>query len=187
MHIPENVDKVKKTNIDKYGVSTVLCLSENKTKAIEASWTKSARKTREETNLSIYGSKYPLSNSEVRKKIAKSYYKYGNTMTSKAQWEIYNILLERYGECELNYKVGCYLLDCFLVVEGQKLDVEYNGIYWHKPREKQDESRNQFLINKGYKVLNFIGKTKTPSKEIILDSIEKILTNEEKIMNIFVE
>ena len=166
-------DKIKQTNLKTYGVESVLLLPENRQKAYKNMWTQDAKNKRIATNLNKYGSEWGLSNSDIRRKIALSYMNHGSTPTSKQQYSLYQLLSQYYSECYLNFAFDKYLLDCLIIVDDIKIDVEYDGWYWHQDKIEKDKIRDDFLLQNGYKILRIIGNHNIPS---IKDIQEKILT-----------
>ena len=65
-------------------------------------------------------------------------------------------------------------LDCMVCFDGYKIDVEYDGLYYHKDRQEKDKRRNYFLIKQGYKVLRIKGNKKDdiPTEEQIIKAID---------------
>ena len=74
--------------------------------------------------------------------------KYG----ANSLWEI---PVELYGKdnCHPGYPVDKVNLDCLVNLNGEKIDVEYDGLYWHRNTQDYDRKRNHWLISLGYKVL----------------------------------
>jgi very-short-patch-repair endonuclease len=68
-----------------------------------------------------------------------------------------------------------FSLDCFIEVEGIKIDVEYDGWYWHKNRREQDKRKNDFLIDRGYRVLRIRANRKAPTKEQIIKAVDYLV------------
>lgn len=108
------------------------------------------------TNIEKFGGVSPFCNEAVRQNIRKILYENGSCPTSKKQIALYKILKEKYGNCELNYPCDKVSLDCMVVINNQKIDVEYDGWYWHKDKQEQDKRRNFFVESKGYKVFRIL-------------------------------
>lgn len=163
------LNKANITNMKKYGVKRPLQNKElfNKFK---------------NTCLERFGVEYYPLTDEHRIKTNETYFKNGTTKTSKQQFKLYEDLKEIYGECELNYPLGKYSLDCMIKIDGVLIDVEYDGWYWHQDEDK-DNKRDKFVINNGYKVFRIKGGLKNPSKKQIIHHISN-LTNSENILEI---
>ena len=39
--------------------------------------------------------------------------------------------------CFPKYPFECYSFDCLVVIDKIKIDVEYDGLYWHKKKTKR--------------------------------------------------
>lgn len=151
-------------NFEKYGYENVLQIPEVKQKI-------------RKTCLEKYGVECVLSLDRVREKIAESYLQHGSVPTSKPQIDLYNLLLENYGNCELNYRCGRYLLDCMIMINDIKIDVEFDGKFWHQDKER-DDKRDVYVLSKGYKVLRIVGDHYIPSLEQIKQSIDSLINSE---------
>lgn len=174
--IPGVKEKIKETNLKKYGATTVLVLEENRSKMLDGIRNPSTMEKRIKTNIERYGCKYGLSSPQVREKIMKSYYNNETIPTSRPQMELCELLKSFYGECELNFPCGKYSLDCFVKIGDVKIDVEYDGAYWHQDKEEHDKKRDNYVISKGIKVYRIIGSHNIPSKEEIRKNINILLT-----------
>lgn len=172
-------EKIKNTNIEKYGVVNALMLESSIQKNREISKKESVKEKRRKTNLEKYGYEYSLSSPDIRKKIAQSYYNNGTVPTSKQQLELYNLLKEIYGDCQLNFPCGNCLLDCVISVNGVQIDIEYDAPYWHQDKQK-DRKRDEFVKSQGYKVYRIIDGHKIPQKTEIEEQINILLTTDKK-------
>lgn len=76
-----------------------------------------------------------------------------------------------YDNCELNYPCGSCSLDCAIIVKDVKIDIEYDGNYWHKD-ECRDRKRDEFVKSQGYKILRIKGKNEVPTKEQLINAID---------------
>lgn len=160
----EVVEKTKQTFIQKYGVSNPNKLPEIREKIYN-------------TNLQRYGYKCSLSSPEIRAKGRETLYKNNTVPSSKPEKELYNLLVKIYGEnnCIHSFPYDRLSLDCLLVINNQKIDVEYDGWYWHKNKVKEDNRRNRFLISRGFKVFRVKANYKLPSEEEIKECIDYLL------------
>ena len=184
--LPEITQKIKETNLAKYGYSTALLLPENREKCLLALKEESTIEKRKQTNLAKYGYEFPLSNAKIREKIAASYYKYGRIATSSQQKKVYDMLKTFCSSCELNYPCGNYSLDCAIFTNTIKIDVEYDGAYWHKDKDK-DARRDEYVRSAGYRILRIKGGHKIPTIEELKDIIEKLINGNEHFIEIDVE
>jgi len=62
-----------------------------------------------------------------------------------------NMLNNKY-EIKLNYPLSNVSLDIALFIDDIKIDIEYDGWYWHKDQQK-DRRRDEFLKSQGWKIL----------------------------------
>ena len=122
-------------------------------------------------NKERYGYEHPTQSDVIQEKIHQTLFQNGTCATSKPQLELFDKLKEIYGNCELNYPCSRYSLDCMVIVNGIKIDVEYDGQYWHKNTGKRDYQRDWFVRNKGYKILRIKGNAKIPADEDIKEAI----------------
>lgn len=130
-----------------------------------------------ETNLSKFGVMWSTQSEEVKKKMRQSLYKNGSVPTSKIEKQCCDLLKEIYGEenCTESFPLDSINFDCLLNVDGNLIDFEYDGWYWHKDRIEKDKRRNYFVLSKGYKVLRVISKTSIPTKEQIISAVNDLV------------
>lgn len=88
-----------------------------------------------------------------------------------------------YGECSLNEPCGPHSLDCFIEVDGVKIDVEYDGRYWHRDKQK-DRRRDEVVKSKGYKVIRVESNRALPTKEQIRSAVQTLLDTDKKFIQI---
>lgn len=192
--------KIKSKEIcqEKYGVDNVFQLDWVKNKSAQTNIEKygdpniahgSLHYKIIETNMRKYGVPFSTQAPEVIKKMRESLYKNGNVPSSKAEQVMCKELVELYGEdnCFPGYNIDLINLDCLLIVNGIKIDIEYDGYFWHKDRQEKDKRRNYFLIRNGYKVIRFIAENKVPSKDDLIFYINYLLKNEEDILWIYLD
>lgn len=134
--------KAKNTNNQRYGGNSPICSAEIREKAAE-------------TCLSKYGVANAFQAKEAQMKARKTLYKNGTTPSSKAERAMCELLKVMFGEdnCFSNYPEGVLSLDCLVLVDGIKIDFEYDGYYWHKDRVQHDSARNAVLMNNGYRIV----------------------------------
>ena len=192
-------DKMKATCLDKYGVESPLALPsiyEETQKTFNKHYgtvngIKDLRTVKElsdkiaKTNIKRYGGVSPFASKEVRKKIKEQMYKNGTCATSGKQLKLQEIIKKKYGNCELNYPCGESFLDCMTIINGIKIDIEYDGWYWHKDREKQDRNRDYFVESNGYKVLRFLAYAdRLPTEEELTTAIKQLTTTNKKHLKV---
>lgn len=161
LQFPQIKEKLFQTNLQKYGNKCSLHGEEV------------ALKVRK-TNLKRYGVPYSLQSPVIRAKGMQTLESLGKVRTSKQQLQLYNLLKELYGSCVLNYPVSSCSLDCMLNVNDCKIDIEYDGQYWHKDAQK-DRRRDEFIKSCGYKVLRVKGNREIPTKEQLQKAIDYLV------------
>lgn len=138
-----------------------------------------------ETNTAKYGGISPFASQEIRAKIKEQMYENGTCATSYKQLGLQDMLKAKYGNCELNFPCGESSLDCMIVVNDIRIDVEYDGWYWHKDREKEDRNRDYFVKSCGYKVLRFFAYAdRLPTDQELTSAIEQLTTTNKKYIKI---
>lgn len=129
------------------------------------------------TNMERYGVPYTTQAPEVIAKMRRSLYKNGNVPSSKAEAAICQMLVDIYGadRCNPSYPLDRINMDCLLIIDGHKIDVEYDGWYWHKDRAEHDKRRNYWLIKRGYKVLRIRSNDELPTRQQIIDAVDYLV------------
>lgn len=158
--------KIKNTCLERYGTDIAAKADMIKNKAM---------KTCEER----YGGKSSQCSPDVRRKTMNTRMNNGNIPVSKQELAMIELLKEIYGEenCISQYILDRIAFDCLIIVNGVKIDVEYDGKYWHKDEHK-DIRRDYFTISKGYKVLRFRGNYAIPTREQIINSVNYLVNSE---------
>lgn len=137
------------------------------------------------TNIKKYGNENPMCFPEIKAKINQKMYENGTCKTSNKQLELNQMLIDLYGNSELNYPCDKVSLDCMVVVDGIRVDVEYDGWFWHKDREIEDMRRDFFVESKGYKVIRFIAyDNRLPTEQELHEAINKITTTDRKFIKV---
>lgn len=162
-------ERIKKTCLEKYGVDNPSKVDEFKQKKIE-------------TSLSHYGTEYPIQNEDVKIKCITNrnitLSKNGNIPTSSQQIGVFNTLNDYGYDVKLNYPESKFTLDIAFFKDDIKIDIEYDGWYWHQDEEK-DNIRNNILINKfGWKVLRIKSSSLLPTKKQLLDAINSLINTD---------
>lgn len=166
-------NKAKSTNILKYGGNSPMCDDTIKNKFVQ-------------TCLNKYGVQNPYQCKDIQAKAKQTLCKNQNVPSSNPERELCKILKEMFGEsnCYPNYPVGNLSLDCYVCLEGHKIDFEYDGIYWHKNRGQIDAARNAILMNNGYKIIRVKANNKDtmPTKLQIQNAVEDIIYNNKHLV-----
>ena len=113
---------------------------------------------------------------ELHEKGIETMRKNGTLPVSKPEENMVNLLIDIYGEenCTPSKRVDWYTLDCELIINDIKIDVEFDGKHWHCESEEQsnkDKIRDGYMKHNNYKVLRFRGSHSAPSREQIVDAI----------------
>ena len=167
---PSQVDwvreKVENTNLTRYGYATP---SQNPEIQLK----------QKQTCQRKYGGNSSQCSPEVRLKTLKTLTAYGKVCSSKQEQAMVATLKEIYGadKCYPQYLLDKVLFDCLLILDGIKIDIEYDGVYWHKDEHK-DIRRDYFTISNGYKVLRFRGNYEVPTKEQIIEGVNYLVNSE---------
>lgn len=129
-----------------------------------------------------YGGESSQSSAEIRQKSMKTLIKNSTIPTSKPEKEMVKLLKEIYGKknCHPQYPLGRISFDCLLVVDGVKIDVEYDGIFWHDKKKEYDKRRDFYCMRNGYKVLRFRGESTPPTKEQIIEGVNCLVNSSHK-------
>lgn len=182
--------KMRKTCMERYGVENVFESKEIQEKiklTLEEKYgqgniahTPEISEKIKQTNLRKYGVEYSCQAPEVIAKMRQSLYKNGNVPSSSIEHELCDLLHEMFGKenCQDNFAVSRVNLDCLVNIEGNLLDFEYDGHYWHKDREEHDRKRDYFLRNRGYKIIRIKGNkrdNKLPTKEQIQEAVDYLV------------
>ena len=163
-------EKLKQTNLEKYGVTCSLHAEEIALKV-------------KQTNLEKYGVEYPMQNKEIKAKTVKTLYQNGAVPTSQQQKQIYDWIIEENFNCILNYPESVYNLDCAILENNIKIDVEYDGWPFHKDLDK-DKKRDEDLIKMGYKVLRVRGGKSLPDKSELFEKINCLINTDKNFEEI---
>lgn len=132
-----------------------------------------------------YGVSNPMQVKLIREKQNQIMCDNGTVPTSQQQLKIFNMLAEYYGDnkCALNEPLSDLSLDCVVNVNGCKIDIEYDGAYWHQDQQK-DRRRDEFVKSNGYKVLRIKSDRMIPTIEEINQKIDILLQTNKKYQEI---
>lgn len=154
--------KYKQSCLDRYGVSSVLCLPQAR---------ENGRKYWQE----LYGVDYPFQSDDYWKNVFyKKMAENGKVWTSKPQEALFSLLNGNGYNVTLNYPVGRLTLDIALFLNGLKIDIEYDGWYWHQNKQR-DRARDEVLKSLGWRVIRVRGGVEVPSLFCMQEAIERIL------------
>ncbi len=166
-------DKLKQTCLKKYGVENVLQVDSIKQKVVE-------------TNLKKYGVKYTTQAEEVKQKMRNTLLSNGQVPTSTQQIYIFNLLKELGYDVYLNYQLNSFNLDVALFIDDLKIDIEYDGWYWHQDVHK-DVVRNHVIVKYGWNVIRILSGQKVPTKIELINTINSVISENKKIQLIILD
>ena len=133
-----------------------------------------------------YGYKNVLQVPSIREKIAKTLYKNNNVPTSSQQYAIYNLLNDKYSVI-LNYPLSRLNLDIALFLDNIRIDIEYDGWYWHKDKLNKDYARDVFVKSQGWKVLRIKSRCNIPTLEQLEEAINKLINSDRTFTQILLD
>lgn len=153
-------DRVKKTMIERYGVANPGLCPDIANKA-------------NQTRMERYGSICPFQNDDVMRKSLETKSKNKST-TSKQESTLCDAIKSLGYECVQGFVNGRFLYDLALFCDGHKIDIEYDGLYWHKLHGDADEKRDAASIKDGWQVIRFQSQNgiEVPTKEQIKAAID---------------
>lgn len=156
--------KIAITNIERYGVSN-------------PSQSPIIRKKVKQTCLERYGVEHPSQVKEFREKAMKTLTENNVIPTSSQQIKLYELIKYKYPNAELNYPFSSCSLDIFVCINDIKIDIEYDGGYWHQDYQK-DIKRDKFLQSQGFKVLRIRSGHLLPTEQELFDAIDCLVNTE---------
>lgn len=182
----EIMNKMKNTCLERYGTFNATLNSEIRQKQIDTCIEKyggisslsnvGIREKGKQTMMQKYGCENAGQSRELKEKAAMTRIKNGNGIATSEQQLILKEMLEKEYpdfECSLNYVISFLFLDIALIKDELKIDVEYDGSYWHKDAQK-DRKRDEFLKSQRFKILRIRSGHLLPTVEEINKAIEKL-------------
>ena len=167
MQNPEAAMKNKETVQRRYGVDNV---------AFVPAFVRKAKDTCRQR----YGGESSQSSPEIRAKSWATMNSNGNIPTSGPELRMVTLLENIYGKqrCIPQFALDKICFDCLLVLDAIKIDVEYDGWYWHKRKQNQDMRRDWYSMRRGYKVLRFVSNGQEPTAEDIINGVDYLVNNQ---------
>lgn len=185
---------IKQFYIDTYGVENPMHVSTIKEKQQQSTFNSFGvynpsqsdvvKQKKIETCQKHFGVDNPMNDEQLRYKAVQkqreSYKQNGiKVSTSKTEQKMCDILIKMFGEqyCLPSFEVGIYTLDCMVNINDCKIDIEYDGQYWHTLDNQiyKDRVRDNYLIKQGYKILRVKGNRKIPTKEQLQEGIDYLV------------
>lgn len=178
--------KIEECCLKKYGVKNPTLNKEIREKQIQSCIKKYGSETSlgnqevrdkgKKTMMDKYGYDNARKCPQLQEKAMQTREKNGNVPTSMQQIQLKDILSEMYPQynVKLNYPVSSLSLDIALFIDEKiKIDVEYDGNYWHKNYQK-DRRRDEFLKSQGFKILRVRSRRQLPTKQQIEESVNQL-------------
>jgi very-short-patch-repair endonuclease len=158
----EMVQKAKNTSMERYGVEFPSQSEEIKGKT-------------KNTLIEKYGVENIIHVPGAIEKRTETIYKYGSCPTSSQQLALFELLEKEKYNVVLNFPLGKMNFDIALFYEDIKIDIEYDAWHWHKDNSIFDRRRDEYSKSQGWKILRILSGKKLPSKELLIDSINKLI------------
>ena len=111
-----------------------------------------------------------MQNKDVAKHWAEVMSSSGPVPTSSQQNKIYKLLKENNYQVTLNKQLSELFLDCEIIIEDIKIDLEYDCWYWHD--KKKDDIRDQIVQRYNYKIFRIKANSKIPTIQQSKEGIE---------------
>lgn len=167
MKSKEVQDKAKLTMIENYGAPNPGLVPSLVEKA-------------KQTCVEKFGGESSQCSPEIRAKTWETLKDKNGLPSSSVERKLVSMLQELFGKenCSEQYIAGMNLFDCLLVVDGVKIDVEYDGWYWHKNKVEKDKRRNYYWMRRGYKILRYQSNGELPTPEQIKKDVEYLLNTD---------
>lgn len=165
--------KLEQTNIEKYG-----CKNPHQNEEVK-------RKT-ELTNIKKYGVKNPNQNPIIKEKAMRTMKKNGNVPTSKQQLSLCEIIKTKYPDAILNHPFGTCSLDVFICVDNIKIDIEYDGSFWHTDQQR-DIRRDKYLQSQGFKILRIRSGRMMPTNNELFEAVDYLVNTKHHFKEIILK
>ena len=97
--------------------------------------------------------------------------------TSKPEKMLFDILKKIYPSAKHKYKILSdkqFYWEMDIAIPEIKLNVEYDGSYWHEKHRLRDANRDLFLKNKGWKIVRIEYKESPTYEQLFKDVIDKV-------------
>lgn len=201
MQIPEIREKAKQTLIERYGVDSPSRTKQHqeamktydknialqhyidtcvkKYGVTNTSKLPSTIEKMKNTCVEKYGGESSQCSPEIRKKSYQTLLSDGKIPSSKSEQQMVALIKNIYGEenCTPQYIFDRCCFDCLLNFGNIKIDIEYDGRYWHDLKKGADIRRDFYTIKNGFKVLRFRSETEIPTKEQIIECVNYLVNS----------
>lgn len=93
--------------------------------------------------------------------------------TSSFQMRLFKKVKRMYPEAELEHPVNNRSLD--IAIPSLKIDIEYDGSYWHNQKVEDDKKRDDMLRDNGWHILRYVDRI--PTNRELLEDIQRVANN----------
>lgn len=130
------------------------------------------------TNLMKYGCENPMQHPEIQKRLLNNFLMNGGKIPSSVpEKQLINIIRSLGHICITGLQVGKYFPDGVLFYGDIKIDIEYDGLYWHKDKNK-DDIRDLYFLENGYKILRIKANREAPSIDQVASSLNELINHD---------
>ena len=101
---------------------------------------------------------------------------------SLAQIRLYCEIKTVFHDCELEHSIAGIWCDLYIPLS--RIAIEYDGVYWHKDKERQDLNKNFRLVSKGVTVFRVkeYGLKPLSEHDVVLDLRETGISVVKKVL-----
>lgn len=190
LQVPEFKEKAEKTCLANFGVINSMKSEEvqNKAKmtmmekygAINPGLVPFLVEKAKYTCIEKFGGESSQCDPQIKAKTWETLKNKNGLPSSSIERRLVFMLKEIFGEenCFEQYISGRNLFDCLLIIDDIKIDVEYDGWYWHKDKQEYDKRRDYYWMRRGYKVLRYQSNGELPTPEQIKEDVKYLLSTE---------
>lgn len=161
--------KVKNTMMDRYGVPNAMLVPEFNNK-IKLSWKEMPKEKKD----------------KIIEKRQKSFLNNSTQKCSSQQKSLYNSLKHLGYDVKLNEPYKNFSIDIALYKDGSKIDIEYDGWYWHTDQQS-DIKRDKVLQGYGWKTLRIRSGHLLPDINVLEEEINTLLKSDKVFSDIILE
>lgn len=187
--------KTQQTNMERYGCNCVFKNEDIKRKIREsmmdiygveytiqhpASKQKYHNTMRERYGVDWYSQTDEFGNKYWQTRLANGHYP-----TSKVEQQMCRALISLYGNnAHPSYIYDKICMDCMLDINGCKIDIEYDGQYWHEDRKDRDANRDAFVYKEGFKLVRIKGNYEAPTTKELQEAVYHLCNTDDKYYEI---
>lgn len=187
--------KTQQTNMERYGCNCVFKNEDIKRKIREsmmdiygveytiqhpASKQKYHNTMRERYGVDWYSQTDEFGNKYWQTRLANGHYP-----TSKVEQQMCRALTSLYGNnAHPSYIYDKICMDCMLDINGCKIDIEYDGQYWHEDRKDRDANRDAFVYKEGFKLVRIKGNYEAPTTKELQEAVYHLCNTDDKYYEI---